>query len=80
MKRKSQKHLITSALLRLMLVNILLAMATSTCGLIDNLFIGRKLDSDAPCVGCDTGHPVFSKDLELMGSLENFYEMSINAR
>ena len=35
---------------------------------------------DAPCVGCDTGHPVFTRDLELTGSLDNFYEMSINAR
>ena len=35
---------------------------------------------DAPCIGCDTGHPIFTKDLELTGNLNSFYEMSINAR
>lgn len=35
---------------------------------------------DTPCVGCDTGHPVFTRDLELSGSLESFWQMSINAR
>lgn len=35
---------------------------------------------DVPCVGCDTGHPVFTRDLELTNSLDSFYEMSINAR
>lgn len=35
---------------------------------------------DAPCFGCDTGHPVFTRDLELNGSLDSFFEMSINAR
>lgn len=35
---------------------------------------------DAPCVGCDTGHPVFSRELELSGKIDSFYEMSINAR
>lgn len=47
MKRKAQKHLITGALLRLMIANMLLATATCACGLIDNLFIGQNLDSDA---------------------------------
>ena len=35
---------------------------------------------DAPCVGCDTGHPVFTDELALTGSLDSYYEMSINAR
>ncbi|MBQ8136122.1 MAG: SPASM domain-containing protein, partial [Clostridia bacterium] len=35
---------------------------------------------DAPCKGCDMGHPVFTKDLELTGSLDSFLEMTINAR
>ena len=35
---------------------------------------------DAPCIGCDTGHPVFTKDLQLTNSLDSFFEMSINAR
>lgn len=35
---------------------------------------------DAPCIGCDTGHPVFTRELELTGRLDSFYEMSINAR
>ena len=47
MKRKSQKHLIMGALTRLIIVNILLATANCACGLINNLFIGQKLNSDA---------------------------------
>ena len=35
---------------------------------------------DQPCVGCDTGDPIFTKDLESTGSLNSFLEMSINAR
>ncbi len=35
---------------------------------------------DAPCIGCDTGHPVFTKDLALFGNLDSFFDMSINAR
>lgn len=35
---------------------------------------------DSPCVGCDTGHPIFTKDLMLTKSLDSFFEMSINAR
>lgn len=35
---------------------------------------------DTPCIGCDTGHPIFTKDLKETGSLESFFEMSINAR
>jgi radical SAM protein with 4Fe4S-binding SPASM domain len=35
---------------------------------------------DAPCVGCDTGHPVFTEDLILSNSLDSYFEMSINAR
>lgn len=35
---------------------------------------------DDPCIGCDTGHPVFTRELELTGSLDSYYEMSINAR
>ena len=33
-----------------------------------------------PCIGCDTGHPVFTKDLEMTGSLESLHEMTVNAR
>lgn len=39
---------------------------------------GRYLD--APCVGCDMGHPVFTRDLERTGSLNSFSEMCVNAR
>lgn len=35
---------------------------------------------DAPCVGCDTGHPIFTKDLIYSGSLDSYFQMSINAR
>ena len=35
---------------------------------------------DAPYVGCDTGHPILTEDLEYTGSLESFWQMSINAR
>lgn len=35
---------------------------------------------DAPCRGCDMGHPIFTKDLELTGSLDSFLEMTVNAR
>lgn len=35
---------------------------------------------DSPCVGCDTGHPIFTKDIMLTNSLDSFFEMSINAR
>ena len=35
---------------------------------------------DAPCVGCDTGHPVFTEDLALTGSLDSYFAMSINGR
>lgn len=35
---------------------------------------------DSPCIGCDTGHPIFTKDLEMSNSLDSFFEMSINAR
>ncbi len=39
---------------------------------------GKYIDS--PCIGCDTGNPVFTRDLELTNSLDSFFEMSINAR
>ncbi len=39
---------------------------------------GKYIDS--PCVGCDTGHPVFTRDLELTNSLDSYFEMSINGR
>lgn len=35
---------------------------------------------DAPCIGCDTGHPVFTEDLEQSGSLASYLDMVINAR
>ena len=35
---------------------------------------------DAPCHGCDTGHPIFTKDLILTESLDSFLEMSVNAK
>lgn len=35
---------------------------------------------DSPCIGCDTGHPVFTKEMALTDSLDSFFEMSINAR
>lgn len=35
---------------------------------------------DQPCVGCDMGHPVFTRDLELTGNLDSFLEMTVNAR
>jgi len=44
---KSRKHLIRGAFLRLMISNMLLAIAVCVCGLIDNLFIGRGLGKDA---------------------------------
>lgn len=35
---------------------------------------------DSPCRGCDNGHPVFTRDLALTGSLRSFRDMCINAR
>ena len=35
---------------------------------------------DAPCVGCDMGHPVFTRDLELTGSLESFWDACVFGR
>ena len=35
---------------------------------------------DPSCIGCDTGHPVFTKNIELFGEIDSFLEMSINAR
>ena len=47
MEGRSRKHLIRGAFLRLMISNMLLAIAVCVCGLIDNLFIGRSLGKDA---------------------------------
>ena len=35
---------------------------------------------DGPCVGCDMGHPVFTRDLELTGSLESFFDACVFGR
>ena len=35
---------------------------------------------DGPCVGCDMGHPAFTRDLALTGSLESFYDACIYGR
>lgn len=34
----------------------------------------------APCIGCDTGHPIFTEDLKQSGSLASYLDMVINAR
>lgn len=39
---------------------------------------GKYIDS--PCLGCDSGHPVFTRDLALTGSLRSFQEMCLTAR
>ena len=45
--QKTQKKLIRGAFLRLMINNMIMSVTASICGLIDNLFVGRILGSDA---------------------------------
>jgi Na+-driven multidrug efflux pump/anti-sigma regulatory factor (Ser/Thr protein kinase) len=47
MERQSQKHIIRGAFVRLTVVNAMIQIAINTCGLIDNLFVGRTLGKDA---------------------------------
>lgn len=34
----------------------------------------------SPCVGCDTGHPIFTEELKQNGTLAGYLDMVINAR
>lgn len=47
MESKSRKRIIRGSFIRLMCVNVLVVVATSACGIIDNLFIGRQLGKEA---------------------------------
>ncbi len=51
---------------------------TAIIGLSSVIVLGTHIDK--PCIGCDSGHPVFTEDLVQNNSLDNFRQMCMDAR